>query len=264
MPVYQSSSEYAGLLGAFSFASWNDEPLWTAGRTGEDITKPAHIEGSPPSDQPDADPGRFITRWAFIADVFEGPDHPGQEVIAAHQLNPWSATALRVYGAEGEVLYEAWHDGQILESIYDADEGLIICAGVNSERRFSDLTGCEHDPLVVFALKPRLGRTEQLLTREACPEGFRPVWYSVIGPPEVACELYIHNLEPLSQTTASYSDLYLVRLRNIDRAGSAAFSFGLLLSASGSIVNYRIDPDAIPLLDIHPSVYNLFTLAPNR
>lgn len=191
--AYGSEGLYSGLLSAYSFADYSGDPVWVRGVGGVDISKPEHIKGSPPEDDPSAEVGHFVTGVGLVADIF--PDVPGDEIVATHYPNPWSATAIRVYSASGEILYEAWHDGQFTGVHWLADERVVIFSGVNSEERYNhSRNGRGNHVPIVMAIKPVRGTTDRLITAPDCPEQFRPYWYKTL-PAEVAEHLRPDNVQ---------------------------------------------------------------------
>jgi hypothetical protein len=232
---YLSDAPDAGLLTVYALDDWSGEPVWTAGRTGVDIAKPAGIVGSPPEGLKNSAKGSFITRWAIVEDIF---DAPGDEIIAGHQLNPWSAMAIRVYSTEGEVLYESWHDGLLERPVYDRGGGVLLLSGVNSERRFSAFTESAHDPIVALALPVVEGRTDALVTSESCPPRFAPIWYRVLGPPTIANEMHLQSTGGVSRDRSRAMLMQLGR-----RGDTSDLRFSISVGTDGRVLDTRIDPE---------------------
>lgn len=71
----------------------------------------------------------FRCRSAVVADVLPGE---GVEIIAAHLHSRKSPSALRIYSLDGDVLWEAWHDGQIRSIRWIESTGQIAFTAWNS------------------------------------------------------------------------------------------------------------------------------------
>lgn len=125
---------------------------------------------------------------AMLADVL--PEVPGQELVCVHSLYPYSASAVRVFDLAGTLRYEVWHDGAIRSVEWLAGPGLLVLAGVNSERRWEErgypLGGGNRSPIVVFALSPRDGHTNHgtWIVGPGTPRDATVRWYRWLGPPE--------------------------------------------------------------------------------
>lgn len=240
---YGCSGRYAGLLCAYSFDSYESDPVWVRGVGGVDISKPEHIQGSPPEDDAGAEPGHFVTGVGLVADIFE--DVPGDEIVATHYPNPWSATAIRIYSCDGDILYEAWHDGRFNGMHWFEDERVLLLAGVNSERRFEHLrNGRGNHVPVIMAIEPCVGTTDRLITESACPDRFRPRWYKTIVP-EAAMHLRVDRVtravEPELRDRAVCVDLVSMADDAADSINPRSVS--VYLSADGRLELIRVgDP----------------------
>lgn len=151
------------------------EPAWTAGVGGLDLRLPTPA--------PDPYQNDFRAGATMAADVFD--DVPGEEIIALHLHHPMSPVCIRVYDARGKVLYEVWHDGHIADVLWLPDPGLIVAAGMNADRRWSELgfaDGPETWPRVLFAVRPRFGETLGFLKTPHGIGGAEPAWYKFLGP----------------------------------------------------------------------------------
>lgn len=162
-----------------------DSPFWSSG------THPPYFEM--PEEISNIGPERFFqVSWAAVEEVFA--ESPGPEIIAVHRHSPNSANVIRVYDLHGEVRYEVWHDGHILDGYWMADARTLFFCGVNSEggwagRGYPDLeTGIP--PLVVFAVRPKWNgiNCDWIHT----PDGgglYEPLWYRCVLPP-IASDIF--------------------------------------------------------------------------
>jgi hypothetical protein len=119
----------------------------------------------------------------MVADVFK--DEPGEEIIAVHMHHPMSPVCIRVYDARGEVLYEIWHDGHVADILWLPGPGLIVAAGMNADRRWSELGFADVPeiwPRVIFAVRPRRGEILGFLRTPHGIGGAEPAWYKFLGP----------------------------------------------------------------------------------
>ncbi|MCA9284504.1 MAG: serine/threonine protein kinase [Phycisphaerales bacterium] len=164
----------------FFDASELERPYWTSANT---ISLPAAFQAPSTVDRSH---DRFRLRWAKSWDIF--PDHPGDEVVAVHCHVPYSPAVIRVYAATGEVLFEAWHDGELQDGYWMEDAKLLVLTGVNSDGTWEERGGgaiASRYPRVVFAIRPELGRVGAVLSWEGHQGTLEPEWYHCILPPRV-------------------------------------------------------------------------------
>ncbi len=124
----------------------------------------------PPVDFGELPPEPFVCEYVLVADVFPvssaasgtGEANISDEIIAIHNHSSKSASCVRIYGVDGQVLYEAWHDGRLTSACWDAGQRRLVLAGVNSELEITARDpavnrASKQDPLypcIVFALAP--------------------------------------------------------------------------------------------------------------
>ncbi len=161
-------------------------PVWVRGVGDVDLAQPT------PS--PDGYPNAFRLGLAHRADVF--PQRDGEEIIAVFIHHPWSPSAILVYDAAGEPLYEVWHDGQLADLRWLPGPRLLVATGANCDQRLDDLgyppprdaagePGAVW-PEVVFAVEPSEGAKLGFLRT---PDGIGDVpaaWYRFILPPDAS------------------------------------------------------------------------------
>ena len=156
-----------------------DNPLWIGRIETEDIPRRLREERGFVGEQ-------FVIDLCKIADVF--PERPGFEIVADHAHVSYSHRAIRVYGLDGKVLYQVWHDGRIGAIQWMPAARLLVFVGLNSEvhwekRGHSELRG--DDPCVVFAVRPTLDFiVDKYLLTETGDDPLSPVWYRCLLPPD--------------------------------------------------------------------------------
>ncbi len=165
----------ANKLCAFDVNDQWSTPVWCS--EFED----AHI---PPSSRVGFSARDFVIAHFQVLDVFseiEGPE------IVAEFSHTQSWRAIRVYGLDGQMHYQVWHDGSCTSFYWMSGPGLLVVAGDNAEcywERRGALGLRNAHPFVVFALRPQIGHiSAELLDvycrgADGCPE-----WYKSIGPP---------------------------------------------------------------------------------
>ncbi len=190
---YHGASHATGLSGTLCIYD-PYEPELPVLILGEDLTK----EALPFMDY-QTGPGRFLLSSVTVADVFPDSDET-VEIIAAHTYSTHSQTVLRVYALDGEVLYETWHDGDILSIHYLTHKKMIVCAAYRNDfnwkyRGFSDLLH-QPTPIVCFGLLPEKGRMHRSwIDPNISEDSSAPVvWYQCLMPPS---EIDQFAIEPM-------------------------------------------------------------------
>ena len=179
----------------YNLNEYDGEPVWTSAGT---ITLPDQLRYAVPCAQAE---DAFEVSHVRIADIF--PEEPGSEVVAFHQHSPYSPTAIRVYDLAGQLLYETWHDGHLSESYWMSEPGLLVAAGCNSDGKWQE-RGYEATvdlfPTVVFAIRPELGVTGQVLSWPGSTGTVDPTWYWCVLPSELSnfLKASLLNLDPPS------------------------------------------------------------------
>lgn len=167
-----------GQLCAFDVSS-PGTMLWASGRGVGQLNMPTPIS----MNKGDS----FAVWWVQTREVFA--ESPGEEIIAYHRLNTFSATCVRVYALDGRVLFEVWHDGVPDDMYWMARSGLLILCGFNSEGLWVQRSYVGESlatrPIVVFALKPEFGKRHHEWIRTPGGGGtFEPEWYQCLLPPD--------------------------------------------------------------------------------
>ena len=117
---------------------------------------------------------------ARIEDIFTDSKHPGEEIIAIHQQQSSTHSALRVYDLEGRVLYQVWVDAYISAVYWMSGPRLLVLAGSNGsafwrERGYPDVQHTH--PTVVFAVRPSADFVvSDYLAEQAGEDSLTPVW----------------------------------------------------------------------------------------
>ncbi len=157
-------------------------PRWVSGTGPPDITMPQPISR--------AEGGLFKLNWAKTVEVFE--ESPGPEIVAVHGHPLYSPNVIRIYGLDGTVLYQVWHDGVLGDGIWIPERRLLVLAGLNSENNWRgrgvDPGGPDVYPHVLLGVKVRPGEVHDAWIRT--PGGLgtvEPLWYRCLLPqPAVA------------------------------------------------------------------------------
>ncbi len=150
-----STHPFAKRLCLFDVNGDLEEPLWHKKIENSDVLPKL----SQREDKIDGD--SFAFHRCRIADVFPGDDHPGDEVVAVF-CTEYSQRVIRIYDLsnEGRLLFEAWHDGSVVEPWWMADVGLLVFLGDDHQRDWDDFgkpTTAETAPLIAFAIRPTPG-----------------------------------------------------------------------------------------------------------
>jgi len=133
----------------------------------------------------------YRVEWLSRADVFDDP--PGDELIAVHRNADYSPVSIRIYDMRGNVLYEAWHDGELSGLHWIEDQRRLICIGVNSECGLSERgeglpytnIASQSHPLVVFALDiNEKTRHRKWVSPRTLPVTMPAAWYKCVLPIE--------------------------------------------------------------------------------
>ena len=153
--------------------SW-DRPLWSRLVTADSLpVKPGTRT---------LIPERFHVQHVWTMDVFAAS--PGPEIVAVHKHGEYSQSCVRVYGLDGAVLYQFWHDGGPSDSHYDAMTNRLFFSSVDAEcywegRGFKNIS--QVHPFAVFAVEPQLG--QRIGWVRADDTDAKSAWYKFILPP---------------------------------------------------------------------------------
>lgn len=147
----RSSQCFPGELCFFDLADPSAPPI----TRGSSLELPAFVP-------PFADgQNSFQPEEVIQADVFD--KNPGDEVVCLHTHTRNSWTCCRVYAVDGTILWEIWHDGRLHAVHWIPDSGLLVLAGVNSEKLATSIATdrLSEYPFVVFAVRPARCATGQ-------------------------------------------------------------------------------------------------------
>lgn len=167
--------DHQGALCAFDINGNLDLPDWTARIKPTDIMPNSH--------------GRRLTAdmWHLrrfrLFDVFL--DRPGPEIVCVFDCF-FSQRIIRVYGVDGALLYQVWHDGSIPHFDWLPKSRLLVFAGDNgagtAEQR-GMINAVRAHPYVLFAIRPLEGRVSDGILSEIPGSGpLNPVWYQCLQP----------------------------------------------------------------------------------
>jgi hypothetical protein len=125
-------------------------PLWAVIDGEHPVVPPITL--SQPNDS-------FRVTNAFLEDIFE--DLPGPEIVVLILHKPNYPSCVRIYNLAGDVLFEAWHSGHILEAAWSRSAGqLLVHAAENAivwEHLVIDPPRTRLYAQALFALKPMRG-----------------------------------------------------------------------------------------------------------
>ncbi len=154
-----------------------EHPRWASGTGPPEITMPPPISR--------VEDGPFKLLWAMTAEVFD--ESPGPEIVAVHSHALYSPNLIRVYGLDGTVLYQVWHDGALGDGLWIPERRLLVLSGLNSENNWRgrgvEPTGSDVYPHVLFAVKINSGEVNDAWIRT--PGGLgtvEPAWYRCLLP----------------------------------------------------------------------------------
>ncbi len=228
-------------LCAFDTAQNLDTPVWAVAVEDDDI--PVDLRARP--GRPYA--GRqFRVATCEAADVF--PEVPGQELVVVFQHDPSAVCSIRVVGADGHLLFQAWHDGNVRHVYWLAEPGLIVCRGLNAAVR-TELRGLAPTrervhPFVLFAIMPENDAiSPQWVKTIDHPGDVEPAWYRCLFPSPTVDLIHCIYFDPPLPGYSPKSYL-LCSLRFETQLGPAALS--MVIDAAGNEV-----PHTRTLTDIY-------------
>jgi serine/threonine protein kinase len=177
----QADPMHAGTLAVYDITDGRfDQPIWTSRIEDGDAPEVAGDDLQVGDFQPN--------KVLCVEDIF--PAHAGRELVIAFSHSVKSRRVLRIYGMDGKILYEVWHDGVLNSARWLRVPGLLIVAGENAEvywedRGYPDLE--ERYPFIVFALKPAMGERYKNYVRPVPKSGdIKSIWYKTFLPPSAA------------------------------------------------------------------------------
>jgi hypothetical protein len=120
----------------------------------------------PPTDRSGFSGKEFVPHYLLgIEDIF--PECPGPELVVAFS-HLFSRRSLRIYGLDGQVLFEVWHDSHIDSAEWLGAAGLLVLSGENAEVYWKGrgVQGIDNTyPWVVFGIRPELHRRHRAYIR---------------------------------------------------------------------------------------------------
>jgi len=165
--------DYPGEIVVYAPDADLDRPLW------RDAVKPGDLPDRVKKLKRSADIYRVDRAQAL--DVFE--QVPGPELVVVFGCH-FSQRAFRIYNLQtGERLFQFWQDGGIHSVYYANEANLLICSGlynnVKWQAKHRAQFGQEGYPIIVFAVKPRLGVLMKTFIDDARPDEdpIWPAWY---------------------------------------------------------------------------------------
>ncbi|MCA9304586.1 MAG: serine/threonine protein kinase [Phycisphaerales bacterium] len=129
-------------------------------------------------------PHQFWVCDVFLFDVFSDID--GIELLSVHRDAKLSACVVQIRSADGTLLSEFAHDGELDSLYWEPMNGVLYCVGRNSDGEWMDRGEPENYPgrypLVVFAVRPELGATGLVVQHPGIQGTIQPLWYSCLLP----------------------------------------------------------------------------------
>ncbi len=192
-------------------------------------------------------PVSFAVAHFLVVDVF--PELPDSEIVVLHRDTEGHAQAIRVYDFGGDVLFEAWHLGQLNAWHWWADAGLLICTGDRhgtAELEKFDFPIGPVWPGIVCAIKPVQGASMGWINRhgssEAWPDdpdaGRLVQWYKVLMPLECYQK---ERMGVLSYSITAPHQKYVAV--DFYKQGNSELGFFFWLDRDGAVVK-RVERDA--------------------
>lgn len=228
---------YPGTIRVFDADNPSDDPLWESRINQNDV--PEHFQALGVNAL-----GFGVRSYSFIEDIF--PEREGLEIVAVFTHNPKSAAVVRVYGLDGIVLNEFWHDGAIGDARWTSGCGQLVFRATGSEatwpeRGVYDLRRTH--PTVVFAVRPQLGSTDvQLVRSETTQPGDAIEFYKCLGPGQMIDAFYGPKFISLHPDDDSSRVVRMSMVLDSDRKASVSF----LIDCRGEII-----PGSITVSDLY-------------
>lgn len=168
----QARHKFAGQLAAYSWAN-PKSAIWSTGQM-ELVTPPL------PKDHTG-------TPWKIkrVERVDCMKEYPGDEFVVIQRWGSYSQVSIRVLDALGNIRYQLWHDGDVLDICWDEAFNRFYVTGYCEATWASvglDL-GAQQYPAVVFSFEPRpghLGTQWAVLDRDVRDTSV--LWYRWLGP----------------------------------------------------------------------------------
>ncbi len=179
-----------------------DKPAWVAAQHVPDGLRYAKRFRPPPDD--------FTIRKLEVVDIF--PERPGPELLAWFPYRLFSPCAIQVYTPDGDLLCEYYHDGYVSSCYFEPTRGVLYVSAQNSDGLATD-RGSATDlfgkyPLVIFAIRPRIGEVQRVIRHPGLGEGLEPIWYKCLFPFDLYRTVPENTLDPGIRLHASSTPKY--------------------------------------------------------
>ncbi|KAA3606061.1 MAG: serine/threonine protein kinase [Planctomycetota bacterium] len=232
-----STSDFPGRVCIYS-ATRPEVPLWTCSE------QPLR-----PPEKPDAHPEAKVAMQDILLEDFF-PHREGLEFAAIQSLNPFGATAIRIFDFTGRLLYQAWHDGALLSFYWIQNGGILLASGIESsatwkERGVHDLL--DPYPRIVLALKiqERPVPPESWLMKNEQFQDKSLLWYKWFGPVKNLSNLSglgVGLAPPQSPFPLENDAALLVRF-SLPEIGPGRFLFSRTMNKEGLLSAKFVTPD---------------------
>ncbi len=176
----RDTHERAGKLFAHAAEGPYDKPLWLLDVEEHELESMKWPENNHALDRVySAEKFWFYAGW--VGDIFDTQEHPGPEIIAQFAFSSYTQSALRIYNLSGDLLFQAWFDGQITGVCWMKESGLLVCVATKGDydgHKYGLDTSSNH-PHVIFAIRPRPGEITNrwiVPNRDLYDEENPPTW----------------------------------------------------------------------------------------
>lgn len=159
-------------------------------------------------------PHRFSVRDVSVADIF--PEVDGLEILSNHIQNANSVCAIQVHSVDGKLLCEYYHDGWVDELYWNPVSRQIVATGPNSDgnwlERGEDQIWVSNYPIVIFALEPKIGELQKVISFLGLESGYEPAWYQCLMPGSAYWSIKISDEDKVFVVPHKPADLTFQRL----------------------------------------------------
>lgn len=216
-----------------------NRPLWSRRLAWEHLPDAVREKGMTPE--------QFQPANIWMMDVFTESQPPRRdEIVCQFVHNLFSYRALCIFDLQGDLLYSAWHDGDIFDCYWMSGPRILVLSASNWELDPHE-RGCSNAApntrmLVVFALRPEGGPATPptLLDSATAGTGGELVWYKWLGVCPFPNVQWHFELQPPPDGDSSSSVEVSISIPNLACA-----------------ISWRIGADGSPLSGLVCSTYEM-------
>jgi hypothetical protein len=251
-----ADNPYPGAVCAFPVVGNRDRPAWCRHIEEADVLPSLRERG--------IGHDGFGVHGCKLIDVLQ--ETPGEEIVVLHDYSSVGVSAIRIYDHYGRVLFQAWHNGSIMDVYWMSGPKLLVASAFNNEAKWPQRGYPEARdpyPTVLFAIRPVsdfLGA--RYLHSEPTRDPVGPLWYKCLLPPNASELLHGPVLGAPERTLSPSRYLFLTlpaRVFNgrigwaIDEHGEEALG-SRIVSARYSLVEGLPDTEQFRLGPLPPIV----------